>query len=377
MLLRRMLMMLGAVLIVVLALGGYKGYSIYQQVQQFSKPKPAISITAATAEKRPWQQRLAAIGTLKAFQGVDLTVEVSGIVRDVLFTSGQHVNTDQPLVQLNNEVEQANLATAQANLNLARVEYNRGKTLVGRQNISKSEFDRLAAQLQTSQASVDQIKALLDKKRILAPFNGTIGVRQIDVGNFLASGTLIATLQDTSQLYLDFYLPEQSVPKLHLGETVQFKVAAYPDEHFTGEIAAINPKVEDTTRNVLVRAQLKNPGNKLFPGMFASLDVLLPESPDQVLLPETAVVYTLYGNSVYVISEQKDDDGQVVNDDNGQAKLVVERRIVETGERRDGQVVVLDGLEPGERVAATGQLKLDNGAHVSIVTEPASKATKQ
>ncbi|CAE6899656.1 Efflux transporter periplasmic adaptor subunit [Pseudomonas marincola] len=377
MLLRRMLMMLGAVLIVVLALGGYKGYSIYQQIQQFSKPKPAISITAATAEKRPWQQRLAAIGTLKAFQGVDLTVEVSGIVRDVLFTSGQHVNKDQPLVQLNNEVEQANLATAQANLNLARVEYNRGKTLVGRQNISKSEFDRLAAQLQTSQASVDQIKALLDKKRILAPFNGTIGVRQIDVGNFLASGTLIATLQDTSQLYLDFYLPEQSVPKLHLGETVQFKVAAYPDEHFTGEIAAINPKVEDTTRNVLVRAQLKNPGNKLFPGMFASLDVLLPESPDQVLLPETAVVYTLYGNSVYVISEQKDDDGQVVNDDNGQAKLVVERRIVETGERRDGQVVVLDGLEPGERVAATGQLKLDNGAHVSIVTEPASKATKQ
>ncbi|MEH6364867.1 MULTISPECIES: efflux RND transporter periplasmic adaptor subunit [Pseudomonas] len=377
MLLRRMLMMLGAVLIVVLALGGYKGYSIYQQVQQFSKPKPAISITAATAEKRPWQQRLAAIGTLKAFQGVDLTVEVSGIVRDVLFTSGQHVNKDQPLVQLNNEVEQANLATAQANLNLARVEYNRGKTLVGRQNISKSEFDRLAAQLQTSQASVDQIKALLDKKRILAPFNGTIGVRQIDVGNFLASGTLIATLQDTSQLYLDFYLPEQSVPKLHLGETVQFKVAAYPDEHFTGEIAAINPKVEDTTRNVLVRAQLKNPGNKLFPGMFASLDVLLPESPDQVLLPETAVVYTLYGNSVYVISEQKDDDGQVVNDDNGQAKLVVERRIVETGERRDGQVVVLDGLEPGERVAATGQLKLDNGAHVSIVAEPASKATKQ
>lgn len=377
MLLRRMLMMLGAVLIVVLALGGYKGYSIYQQVQQFSKPKPAISITAATAEKRPWQQRLAAIGTLKAFQGVDLTVEVSGIVRDVLFTSGQHVNKDQPLVQLNNEVEQANLATAQANLNLARVEYNRGKTLVGRQNISKSEFDRLAAQLQTSQASVDQIKALLDKKRILAPFNGTIGVRQIDVGNFLASGTLIATLQDTSQLYLDFYLPEQSVPKLHLGETVQFKVAAYPDEHFTGEIAAINPKVEDTTRNVLVRAQLKNPGNKLFPGMFASLDVLLPESPDQVLLPETAVVYTLYGNSVYVISEQKDDDGQVVNDDNGQAKLVVERRIVETGERRDGQVVVLDGLEPGERVAATGQLKLDNGAHVSIVTEPASKAAKQ
>lgn len=377
MLLRRMLIMLGAVLIVVLALGGYKGYSIYQQVQQFSKPKPAISITAATAEKRPWQQRLAAIGTLKAFQGVDLTVEVSGIVRDVLFTSGQHVNKDQPLVQLNNEVEQANLATAQANLNLARVEYNRGKTLVGRQNISKSEFDRLAAQLQTSQASVDQIKALLDKKRILAPFNGTIGVRQIDVGNFLASGTLIATLQDTSQLYLDFYLPEQSVPKLHLGETVQFKVAAYPDEHFTGEIAAINPKVEDTTRNVLVRAQLKNPGNKLFPGMFASLDVLLPESPDQVLLPETAVVYTLYGNSVYVISEQKDDDGQVVNDDNGQAKLVVERRIVETGERRDGQVVVLDGLEPGERVAATGQLKLDNGAHVSIVTEPASKATKQ
>lgn len=377
MLLRRMLIMLGAVLLVVLALGAYKGYSIYQQIQQFSKPKPPISITAATAEKHPWQQQIAAIGTLKAFQGVDLTVEVSGIVRDVQFNSGQQVQKNQPLVQLNNEVQQADLKTAEANFNLAQIEYSRGKTLVSRQNLSKSEFDRLAAQLQTSRASVDQLKALLDKKRILAPFSGTIGIRQIDVGDYLASGTLIATLQDTSQLYLDFFLPEQSVPKLHVGETVQFNVAAYPGEHFVGEISAINPKIEVNTRNVLVRAQLKNPDNKLYPGMFANLNVLLPESPEQILLPELAVVYTLYGNSVYVISEQKDEDGKAVKDDEGNTQLIVQRRIVETGERRDGQVVVLKGLEVGEQVAATGQLKLDNDAHVTVVSESASTDATQ
>ncbi len=368
MLLRRMLIMLGVVLLVVLALAAYKGLSIYREVQMFSAPQPAISVAAASATEMPWQERLPAIGTLKAIQGVDLTVEVGGTVREVLFRSGEQVSLEQPLIQMDSAVEQASLATAQAELGLARVEFERGRSLVRRQSISKSEFDRLSAELQKADASVAQLQAQLAKKRILAPFSGTIGIRQVDVGDYLSSGTIIATLQDLSQLSVDFFLPEQDAPKLRIGERVLLSVAAYPGEQFEGQITAINPKVEDNTRNLQARAELTNPGNKLLPGMFANLQVLLPETPRRVVVPETAITYTLYGNSVYVIEAQPAEDDKP-------AQLQVQRRFVETGERRDGQVVVLKGLKAGEQVVSAGQLKLDNGAHVAIVDEQAKPVT--
>lgn len=371
MLLRRMLIMLGVVLAVVLALAAYKGFSIYQQIQMFSAPQPAISVSAAVAREQPWQSRLPAIGTLKAYQGVDLTAEVQGTVKEVLFQSGEKVTLGQPLLQLDSEVERAILATAEAVRALARVEYQRGQDLIKRQAISKSEFDRLNAELLKAEASVTQLKAELDKKRILAPFAGTIGIRQVDTGDYLSPGTSFATLQDLSRLYVDFFLPEQDYPQLAIGQSVRLSLAAYPGEVFSGEISALNPKVEETTRNVQVRAMLPNPDNKLLPGMFANLEVLLPGEKPQVLVPETAITYTLYGNSVYVIGEQKDDQGAVVKDDKGQPRLVVERRFVETGERRDGQVMVLKGLKAGEQVVTAGQLKLDNGAHVAIVEDQA------
>ncbi|WP_068828169.1 efflux RND transporter periplasmic adaptor subunit [Pseudomonas sp. BMS12] len=373
MLLRRMLIMLGVVVLVVLALAAYKGFSIYQQIQMFSAPQPAISVSAATAEEKPWQSRLPAIGTLKAFQGVDLTAEVEGTVKEVLFQSGEKVTLGQPLLQLDSEVEMAILATAEAVRSLARVEFERGKNLITRQAISKSEYDRLNAELLKAEASVSQLKAQLDKKRILAPFAGTIGIRQVDTGDYLSPGNPFATLQDLSKLYVDFFLPEQDYPQLAIGQQVRIGVAAYPGEVFTGEISALNPKVEETTRNVQVRAMLPNPDSKLLPGMFANLEVLLPGEKSQVLVPETAITYTLYGNSVYVIGEQKDEQDQVVKDDQGQVQLVVERRFVTTGERRDGQVLVLKGLKAGEQVVTAGQLKLDNGAHVKVIDDQALK----
>jgi len=366
-----MLIMLGVVLVVVLALAAYKGFSIYQQIQMFSAPQPAISVSAARAETLNWQSRLPAIGTLKAFQGVDLTAEVQGTVKEVLFQSGEKVALGQPLLQLDSEVERAILATAEAVRALARVEYQRGQDLIKRQAISKSEFDRLNAELLKAEASVTQLKAELDKKRILAPFAGTIGIRQVDVGDYLSPGTSFATLQDLSRLYVDFFLPEQAYPQLAIGQRVSLSVAAYPGEVFEGEISALNPKVEETTRNVQVRAMLANPDSKLLPGMFANLDVLLPGDKPQVVVPETAITYTLYGNSVYVIGEKKDDQGQVVKDDQGQPQLVVERRFVETGERRDGQVLIRKGLQAGEQVVTAGQLKLDNGAHVKVIDDQA------
>jgi membrane fusion protein (multidrug efflux system) len=370
MLLRRMLIMLGAVLVVVLALAAYKGLSIYQQIQMFSAPQPAISVSATRAEQQPWQGRLAAIGTLKAYQGVDLSAEVGGIVSAVLFESGQKVALGQPLIQLDSEVERANLATAEAVRSLARVEFERGRSLVSRQNISKSEFDRLNAELLKAEATVSQLKAQLDKKRVLAPFAGTIGIRQVDTGDYLSPGAAIATLQDLSRLHVDFFLPEQRAPLLQVGQRVLGGVAAYPGETFEGRIAALNPKVENETRNLQVRATLSNPQEKLLPGMFANLQVLLPDDRPQILVPETAITYTLYGNSVYVVKEKQDEDGKVVKDAGGKTQLTVERRFVETGERRDGQVVILKGLQAGEQVVTAGQLKLDNGAHVELVDDP-------
>ncbi|WOE78309.1 efflux RND transporter periplasmic adaptor subunit [Pseudomonas protegens] len=369
MLRRRMLIMLGMVLLVVLLLAGYKAFSIYKMVQVYSAPKPPISVAVITADERPWQSRLPSVGSLKALQGVNLSLEVAGTVKDLQFESGQQVKSGQPLLTLDSAVESALLETAQADLGLAQLDFGRGSQLVGSQAISKGEYDRLSAQLQKNKATVNQLKASLAKKRILAPFAGTIGIRQVDIGDFLASGTVIATLQDLSSLYVDFYIPEQSVPKIRLGQTVELSVAAFPWESFPGSISAINPKVENSTRNVLVRATLANPGGRLLPGMFADLQVLLPDPQFKVVVPESALTYTLYGNSVYVVTQKKAADGSLEKDPKGQPLLIAERRFVDTGEHRGGLVMINKGVEKGEQVVSAGQIKLENGASISITPD--------
>ncbi|AXA26536.1 MULTISPECIES: efflux RND transporter periplasmic adaptor subunit [Pseudomonas] len=362
MLRRRMLIMLAVVLLIVLALGGIKAFSIYRQIQVFSAPKPAISVAAAKAEQRQWQERLPAVGSLKALQGVELSLEVAGTVKHLHFDSGQQVKVGQLLLELDSEQEAALLGTAQADLGLAKVDFGRGSQLVGDSAISRGEFDRLTAQYRRNQAVVEQLKASLAKKSMKAPFSGTIGIRQVDVGDYLASGTVIATLQDLSSLYVDFNVPEQALPQLSLGQQVLVQVAAFPGQTFPARLSAINPKVEESTRNLLLRATLANPDGKLLPGMFASLLVLLPDPQLQVVVPESAITYTLYGNSVYVVGEKKADDGQ--------AHLVAEQRTVQTGERRDGVVVVRKGLQAGEQVVTAGQLKLSPGAAIRISQDP-------
>ena len=377
MLRRRMLIMLGVVVIVVLALGGYKAFSIYKQIQQFTAPKPPINVAVAVVEERPWQSRLPAIGSLKALQGVDLSLEVAGTVKAVLFESGQKVKVGQPLLQLDSDVEKGLLGTAEADLGLAQVDYGRGSKLVGDAAISKGEFDKLAATQKKAAATVAQLNASLAKKRILAPFSGTIGIRQVDVGDYLASGTVIATLQDLTSLYADFFVPEQVLPKLAIGQQVQVSVAAYPDKVFIASISALNPKVEDATRNVLVRATLPNPDGKLLPGMFANLQVMLGQDTAQLVVPESTITYTLYGNSVFVVVPKKDADGQPEKNAKGEQQLAVERRFVDTGERRGGLVIISKGLKAGEQVVTGGQLKLDNGAHIAISADQAAQPISQ
>ncbi|MDZ4018265.1 efflux RND transporter periplasmic adaptor subunit [Pseudomonas sichuanensis] len=373
MLRRRMLIMLAVVLLIVLILGGIKAFSIYKQVQMFSQPKPPVSVAAAQAELRQWQQRLPAVGSLKAYQGVELSLEVAGTVKSLHFESGQQVKAGQLLLQLDHDQETALLGTAQADLNLAKVDFGRGSQLVGDSAISRGEFDRLTTQYRRNQAVVDQLKASLAKKSISAPFSGTIGIRQVDVGAYLASGTVIATLQDLSSLYVDFNVPEQALPHLSLGQQVLVQVAAYPGQTFPASLSAINPKVEESTRNLLARATLANPDGKLLPGMFASLQLLLPNPQPQVVVPENAITFTLYGNSVYVISPKKTEEGQPVPGADGQPQLIAEQRTVQTGERRDGWVVVSKGLQAGDQVVTAGQLKLSPGAAIRISDDQALK----
>ncbi|CAK14010.1 efflux RND transporter periplasmic adaptor subunit [Pseudomonas entomophila] len=373
MLRRRMLIMLAVVLLIVLILGGFKAFSIYRQVQMFSAPKPPVSVAAAQAELRQWQERLPAVGSLKAYQGVELSLEVAGTVKSLHFESGQKVKAGQLLLQLDSEQETALLGTAQADLNLAKVDFGRGSQLVGDSAISRGEFDRLTTQYRRNQAVVDQLKASLAKKSISAPFSGTIGIRQVDVGAYLASGTVIATLQDLSSLYVDFNVPEQALPHLSLGQQVLVQVAAYPGQTFPASLSAINPKVEESTRNLLVRATLANPDGKLLPGMFASLQLLLPDPQPQVVVPENAITYTLYGNSVYLVSRKQGEDGKPLDDSEGQPQLIAEQRTVQTGERRDGWVVISKGLQAGDQVVTAGQLKLAPGAAIRISSEQALK----
>lgn len=373
MLRRRMLIMLAVVLLIVLALGGYKAFSIYQQIQMFTAPRPPITVAAALAEQRQWQERLPAVGSLKALQGVELSLEVEGIVKALHFDSGQQVKAGQLLLQLNDDQETALLGTAQADLGLAKVDFGRGSQLVGDAAISRGEFDRLTAQYRRNQALVEQLKASKSKKSINAPFSGTIGIRQVDVGDYLAAGTVIATLQDLSSLYVDFNVPEQALPRLSVGQQVLVQVAAYPGQTFPASLSAINPKVDEATRNLLVRATMANPDGKLLPGMFASLLILLPNPQPRVVVPESAITYTLYGNSVYVATPKKDKDGKPVNDDKGQPQLTAEQRTVQTGERRDGVVVVSKGLQAGEQVVTAGQLKLTPGAAIRIGEDKALK----
>lgn len=363
MMLRRLVLLIVLFLIAVAALGAWKFWSIKQQIAVFTASKPAIQISASAAQLIDWQSRLPAIGTLVARQGVELTAEISGTVGKLSVESGQLVEPGRILLNMNDEVERASLATAEAQVELAQLDFNRQQNLLQRQSISQAQFDQASSTLRQSRARAAELRAILQKKTITAPFSGRLGIVHVDPGDYLSPGTLIATLQDLSSLYVDFSLAEQHYPQLSLGQAVELTVSAFPDQRFSGTITAINPRVDVDSRTLLVRASLDNPEEQLLPGMFAELAVLLPDLQPRVVVPETAITFSLYGNSVYVVEPADEKQTQATAEEQ---PLQVRRRFVSTGERRDGQVVVTEGLQAGEQVVSSGQLKLDDGAAVVI-----------
>ncbi len=343
------LLFLGAVL------GGIFGWKFHQMQQQMAMggaPPPPV-VAAAEVEAASWQPRLAAAGSLVATQGVFVTNEVAGQVREIHFESGQTVQKGELLIQLDDSVDQADLVGLVAQRNLAQVKLGRFATLVRDRSASQAEFDAAKAELDVAAATVAAKEALIAKKRITAPFAGRLGIRIVNLGEYLAPGSPIVRLDALEPIYADYSLPERHLPELAENEPVVVQVAAYPGREFRGRITAINAGVEEKTRTVRVRAILENPELLLRPGMFAEVATLLPAREELLTLPRTAITFAPYGDSVFVIETKNGQD-------------VVLRRPVTTGESQGGRVEIVAGLQKGDRVVIAGQVKLRNDQPVII-----------
>lgn len=321
---------------------------------------PPITISATTATAKTWQLYLSSVGTLTAVNGVDISSESAGIVKEVRFTSGQSVKKGDILVLLDTSVEQAELQDNQAQLKLAQINYDRDKTLFKKNVISQAQLDTTVAKLQQAQSGVDTTLAKIHQKTITAPFDGKIGIRLIDLGQFVPAGTAMVSLQSMDPLFVRLSLPEQYLPDLYVQQPVDIKVTlnSSGEKLFRGSITAINSKVDQSTRNILIQATVPNKNLQLYPGMFAWVQVWLREKKNVITLPQTAISYSLHGDSVFIIKEEKAKFGKSV--------LRAYRQYVKVGDRRGSEVSIAEGVKAGDQVITSGQLKLQNGIHVVV-----------
>jgi membrane fusion protein, multidrug efflux system len=346
------------------ALVGYNAFRSHMIAQFFANNKPPptpVAIAVAKSEVVP--NLLTAVGDLVAEHQVNVTSDVSGRITDIMFTAGSSVMAGNPLVQLFDGPDQGDLASFKAQAVGAQLALDRAKQLAARQFGPQSTADAAQATYDTAKAGIAKTEAIISQKLVRAPFDGVLGVRHVEVGQYLTAGTMIVTLTDLSTLYANFTTTEKASAMLSVGHTVRVMVDAYPGQVFEGKITTIEPQINTDTRNIRVQATLDNPDHILKPGMFATTTVVLPDKPPAVTVPETAVDYTLYGDSVFLITEKKADDGST--------SLTAVRTFVKTGNRVGGRAEILTGVKPGDRVVAVGQHKLQTGAAVSISPDQA------
>jgi multidrug efflux system membrane fusion protein len=335
-----------------------------QKIAEFfanNKPPPTL-VTVAEAKSEVVPNLLTAVGDLAAVHQVNITSDVSGRITDIMFTPGTHVEAGAPLVQLFDGPEKGDLASFKAQATGAQAALDRAKQLASRQFGPQSTVDATQATYDQAMAGIAKTEALISQKLVRAPFAGQLGVRMVEVGQFLNAGTTVVSLTDLDELYANFTVTEKDSGQLKVGQTVRIAVDAYPGRTFEGKITTIEPQIMADTRNIRVQATIANPDHILKPGMFATTTVVLPDKPPVITVPETAVDYTLYGDSVYLITEKKGDDGKT--------SLTAVRTFVQTGNRINGRAEILKGLNPGAKVVAVGQLKLQSGAAVAISNDP-------
>lgn len=345
--------------------------------------QPAASVIAEVATSQSWRASVPAIGTLQAVQGIDVSPEVAGIIETLGFKSGQEIEDGTLLIELDDGTEQASLKSAQAQLRNSRNSLKRQRELLDRGNTSRSSYDSAIATRDSDAAEVERIEALIAEKKVLAPFSGQLGIRQVDVGQYVSAGTVLVSLQQLDPIYVDFPVPEQQLEMVSVGDDVEVAVDAFPQGKFTGKVTTVDARVDQATRNILVRAQLANPAKQLLPGMFANVKVLAPQARQVVAIPRTAVTYSLFGDTVFVAvpvaesaaeSKAATADKTAAADKTAPPEFTLEQRRVTLGEQRGELVAVLDGVKAGERVVSAGQNKIFNGQKVHLSKVPPLKA---
>jgi membrane fusion protein, multidrug efflux system len=338
-----------------------------------SQVPPPSTVTSEAARTERWVEQLTSIGTLFSSHGVDVTSQVAGIVTEVHAASGADVEQGAPLVQLDIAVELADLASAKAVLAEAEVVFQRQSDLIAKKVTSEANMDTARSKRDTAQAAVNKIEAVIAQKTITAPVSGRLGIRKVERGQYVSPGTTLVTVQALDPMRADFPMPEQAIGKLRVGQRIEIAVDAYPAKVFKGTIESLDARVAQDTRTLLVRGSLPNPERQMLPGMFANVTVLVGEARPVVTVPRTAVTYSLYGDSLYVVKaadpEEKKDKGsggQAAASPTGERKLVAERRFVKTGQARDDRVVIISGIQTGDEIVTTGQLKLNPGAAIRV-----------
>lgn len=348
---------------VLLLVGSLAGLKLLQFQTLFAQGanfvQPPETVTTTEVKQDTWQPTLTAVGSVTAVQGVLLSAEVAGTVKHIAFESGAMVHTGDLVVELDTGVEQAQLRSAIASAELARANQERNRDLRGKKMISQADLDTTEAQAKQAEAQIDNIRAVIAKKTIRAPFSGRVGIRQVNLGQFLNVGDPIVTLQALDPVYVDFSLPQQRLAQLKTGLTVQVSTDAFPERSFKGTLTAINPEVDAITRNVRLQATLANSQGLLRPGMYVDAAAVLPTTEAVRVIPATAVLYAPYGDSVFVVEDQRDEK-------TGKTGKVLNQRFVRLGKTKGDFVIVESGLDVGQTIVTTGVFKLRNGMAVVI-----------
>jgi membrane fusion protein (multidrug efflux system) len=345
---------------------GFGQFAVMGATMAAMVPPPEV-VTAMPARTEKWENLLTATGSLVTVQGVTVSAEMAGKVTAINFESGAVVKAGDLLVQLDTTNEEAQLRAAEASVALAKVNLDRSTDLLDKKAISKSDFDLVDAQAKQASAQADSIRAVIAKKTVRAPFAGRLGIRLVNLGQILKDGDSIASLQTLDPIYVNFSLPQQRLGSITQGSAVRIETDAAPGKSFEGRINAVNPDVDPITRSVRVQATLPNPDEKLHPGMFATVQVVLPTTADVLVIPATAVLYAPYGDSVYVVEKKK-------NEKSGQEEVVLRQQLIRVGTTRGDFVTVTDGLKPGESVVTSGVFKLRPGMAVTVDNKLAPKA---
>ena len=355
---KRMIQMLVVTAVVLAGLGYFKVKQIQAAAQGASFQPPPAAVTTIVAKQETWPSTLSAIGTMAAVQGVTVSADLPGTVSRINFDSGKWVRQGELLVELDTRQERAQLAALEADRDLAKINFTRMKNLVDEGVISRAEYDQATAQQHSTEARVSEIRATIERKTIRAPFSGILGIRQVNLGQYLAAGEAIVPLQSMNPIYVNFGVPQQSAGQVKVGSTLRIKTNELGGAEFTGKVTAINSVIDAATRNVQVQATLANPEGKLRPGMFVEVAVGVGASRSVISLPASAISYAPYGDSVFIVSDMKDPKG---NSYRG-----VRQQFVKLEGSRGDQVAVVSGLNPGEEVVTSGAFKLRPGAAVAV-----------